>query len=79
MSYDLCIFDLDGTLIDTRVDITAAVNDMLSNYDLGKKGVDEVTGYVGDGIRKLVERCIMDNRADIEQAISVFKAAYSSR
>ncbi len=79
MGYDLCIFDLDGTLIDTRVDITAAVNDMLSNYYLGKKGVDEVTGYVGDGIRKLVERCIMDNRADIEQAISVFKAAYSSR
>ncbi len=79
MGYDLCIFDLDGTLIDTRVDITAAVNDMLSNYDLGKKGVDEVTGYVGDGIRKLVERCIMDDRVDIKQAISVFKTAYSSR
>lgn len=79
MGFDLCIFDLDGTLIDTSVDITAAVNDMLSHYDLGKKGVDEVTGYVGDGIRKLVERCIMDDRVDVKQAISVFKTAYSSR
>lgn len=79
MGFDLCIFDLDGTLIDTRMDITAAVNDMLSHYNLGTKSVDEVTDYVGDGIKKLVERCIKDSRVEMMRAVSVFETAYSSR
>jgi phosphoglycolate phosphatase len=77
MKYDLCIFDLDGTLIDTRRDITFAVNQMLLYYGIRKKSVDEVTSYVGDGIVKLVQRCIGSRSIDTDEAVSIFKHSYS--
>jgi phosphoglycolate phosphatase len=58
MAFDLLIFDFDGTLVDTRVDITNAVNDMLALFGIPPKGVDEITSYVGDGIGKIVERSL---------------------
>jgi len=73
----LYIFDLDGTLIDTRKDLTVAVNQMLALYGLESKSIDEVTSYVGDGLLKLVERCIGDNGVNISEALSAFKKAYS--
>ena len=79
MGFDLCIFDLDGTLVDTRADITAAANDMLAHYKLGAKSIDEVTGYVGDGISRLVERCLKGSGAELKEAVSLFKNAYSTR
>jgi phosphoglycolate phosphatase len=79
MSFELCIFDLDGTLVDTRADIASAANDMLAHYKLSAKSVDEVTGYVGDGITMLVERCIKDSGVELKKAVSFFINAYSSR
>jgi phosphoglycolate phosphatase len=78
VKYDLVIFDLDGTLIDTRRDITNAANEMLARYGLEAKSVAEVTGYVGDGITRLVERCIGSHRVDIGEAIALFKRSYSA-
>ncbi len=79
VNFELLIFDLDGTLIDTRKDITNSANEMLSHYGLEQKGVDEVTGYVGDGIAKLVERCIGERDVDIEEAVSLYKEIYTAR
>ncbi|HEB31904.1 MAG TPA: HAD family hydrolase [Spirochaetes bacterium] len=79
MGFELCIFDLDGTLVDTRADITAAANDMLAHYKLGAKSVDEVTGYVGDGISRLVERCLKDSGIELKRAVLIFLTAYKSR
>ncbi|MBN2322394.1 MAG: HAD-IA family hydrolase [Spirochaetes bacterium] len=76
MLFDLVIFDLDGTLIDTRFDMTTAINEVLSSYGLPEKGVEEVTGYVGDGIRVLVERCVVGSGIDITEAVSRFKDSY---
>jgi phosphoglycolate phosphatase len=76
LGFDLYIFDLDGTLIDTRQDMTTAINEMLSNYALKPKSVEEVTGYVGDGIRKLVERCLGEVSIDVEDALSIFEESY---
>jgi len=55
---DLLIFDLDGTLVDTRRDLANAVNNALRQ--MGRKEIDleTMTGYVGDGIRKLLERAL---------------------
>ncbi|UCB46533.1 MAG: HAD-IA family hydrolase [Spirochaetota bacterium] len=88
MAFDLYIFDLDGTLIDTRQDITTAVNEILHHYNLESKSVDEVTDYVGDGIRKLVQRCIeqssieqssiVNSRVSLDEAVSMFKDSYWS-
>jgi len=76
MLFDLVIFDLDGTLIDTRHDITTAVNEMLSCYGLGEKSVEEVTGFVGDGIRVLVERCLDGSGIDTAEAVTRFEDSY---
>jgi 2-phosphoglycolate phosphatase len=51
-------FDLDGTLIDSVGDIAASANHMLRSQGLPELSVDEVAGYVGDGARLLVARCV---------------------
>jgi len=79
MGFELCIFDLDGTLIDTSGDLTSAINDMLAHFNLDKMERAKVIDYVGDGIRKLVERCIHRQNVDLEEAVSFFEHAYRRR
>jgi phosphoglycolate phosphatase len=55
---DLLIFDLDGTLVDTRRDLANAVNYALHQLGKSEIDLDTVTGYVGDGVRKLLERAL---------------------
>jgi phosphoglycolate phosphatase len=52
------LFDLDGTLIDSRTDLANSINLMLA--DLNRPPLDEsiVGGFVGDGVRVLVHRCL---------------------
>jgi phosphoglycolate phosphatase len=54
----LLIFDLDGTLVDTRRDIANSVNYALNTCGLPDRSLEEVTAAVGEGIIKLIERCI---------------------
>jgi phosphoglycolate phosphatase len=58
LSVDLMLFDLDGTLIDSRADLARSVNLMLE--ELGRPGLDEdtVASFVGDGVRVLVYRSL---------------------
>ena len=56
--FDLLIFDLDGTLLDTRQDLTDAVNYALRKLGFPELDLDTVTSYVGDGVRKLLERTL---------------------
>lgn len=51
-------FDLDGTLIDSKTDLANSINLML--VDVGRPPLDEATvgGFVGDGVRVLVRRCL---------------------
>jgi 2-phosphoglycolate phosphatase len=50
------VFDLDGTLIDSRRDIAEAANAMLREHGLAPLPEHEIAGYVGDGARLLVAR-----------------------
>ncbi|TIS56650.1 phosphoglycolate phosphatase [Mesorhizobium sp.] len=50
------LFDLDGTLVDSAADLTAAVNELLASRDLPALRLDQVKAMIGGGIRKLVER-----------------------
>lgn len=52
------IFDLDGTLLDTLDDLTAAVNYALSELKLGALDKARVRRYVGNGVPKLIERAL---------------------
>lgn len=50
------LFDLDGTLVDSVPDLTAALNRLLRARGLAPFDAATVTGFVGDGVRALVER-----------------------
>lgn len=58
MKYDLVIFDLDGTLLDTLDDITHSCNVALENNGLPIHTKEEVRFMVGNGIPKLIQRAI---------------------
>jgi len=52
------VFDLDGTLADTRVDIAAACNHVLISLGRRPRSVDDISGFVGDGARLLLARAL---------------------
>jgi phosphoglycolate phosphatase len=75
----LLIFDLDGTLIDSRADLTAAVNHVLRGLALPELAPEVIVGYVGDGARLLVQRALgaaHHDRAD--EALRQFMAYYGA-
>ena len=58
MKYDTYIFDLDGTLLDTLGDLATAVNYATRTYGMPEHSIDDVRRFVGNGVRKLMERAI---------------------
>ena len=60
ITYKNYIFDLDGTLLDTLGDLAAAVNYALRQHGLPEHSLDDVRRFVGNGVRKLMERAVPD-------------------
>jgi len=54
----LVIFDLDGTLIDSRRDLAESTNEMLASYGAAARPIDEVAAMVGECAKALVERAL---------------------
>lgn len=54
--YQLAIFDLDGTLLDTLADLRQGLNYALATQGFAPRTLPEVRAFVGNGIRKLIER-----------------------
>ncbi len=74
----LLIFDLDGTLADTRQDIAEAVNHALTRLGHAPLSLEKVTSYVGDGITTLMQRALPRHAEhELEQALQAFHAFYS--
>jgi phosphoglycolate phosphatase len=65
------IFDLDGTLIDSRGDIAAATNAGLAACGLGAAPQEVITGFVGDGVGRLVDRTVAHVGGDVALAPQV--------
>jgi phosphoglycolate phosphatase len=59
-SRDLLIFDLDGTLVDSKQDLVDAVNATRAWMDRGPLPVDQISSYVGNGAPMLVKRALPD-------------------
>ncbi len=57
--YKCCIFDLDGTLVNSIYAIQKSVNMTLASFGLRDITVEETKRYVGDGYKKLVERALL--------------------
>jgi phosphoglycolate phosphatase len=67
------LFDLDGTLVDSAPDITAAVNELLATRKQPPLPVEQVKSMIGNGVRKLVERAFAASgqplgRAELDDA-----------
>jgi len=56
MHYKAVIFDLDGTLLDTLDDLHTACNYALAKNGIKERTKDEVRQFVGNGVKKLMER-----------------------
>jgi len=61
MRYKLIIFDMDGTILDTLEDLTDSLNFALKKSGMPKRSLSEVREFVGNGIRKLIERAVPAN------------------
>ena len=72
------IFDLDGTLIDSRADIVDAVNHSLQALHLGLLDAQQISQYVGDGVRNLISRSLahFDRQDLLAEGIACFKKVY---
>ena len=72
------IFDLDGTLIDSKQDLIRSVNAMLRKTGREKLHEDTISGYIGHGAPKLVARALGNGagEAEREQALKFFLAHY---
>ena len=76
MAYRLIIFDLDGTLVDSRADLSAAVNHALHAMGLPAVPLETVSSYVGEGARILMQRALGEHQDRIEQGLALFMAYY---
>lgn len=74
---DLIIFDLDGTLIDSRRDIATSVNELLGLLGKPRLANERVYGFIGNGVRRLLERSLGDaSPEEVEQSLQVFLPIY---
>ena len=79
MRYKYVLFDLDGTILDTLDDLHAAANAALRECGYPERTRDEVRRFVGNGIRKLIERAVPSGTSeeDIVRTHEAFTAYYS--
>lgn len=82
MKYQCLLFDLDGTLVDSRADLTKAINLMLSELGRAQLPDARVVSFVGEGARLLVERALRSTQksepagSEIERALRLFQHHY---
>lgn len=74
----LIIFDLDGTLIDSRLDLVHSVNATLRNFERPELPDEVVASYVGDGAPMLVRRALGDPSDEelLKKALGFFLSYY---
>ncbi len=77
--YDTVIFDLDGTLLNTLEDLKDSVNAVMHAHDYPERTLEEVRGFVGNGIRKLMERAVPREVAgdEFETVFDEFRTYYT--
>src|SRR5215469_11259765 len=74
----LLIFDLDGTLVDSRIDLANSVNAMLRHYGKPELPNDVIASYIGNGAPMLVRRSLgdPDDQSFVQEALLYFMAYY---
>jgi phosphoglycolate phosphatase len=78
-SIKLVIFDLDGTLIDSRLDLVHSVNAALRHIERPELPDDVIASYVGDGAPVLIQRALGGEAADealVRKGLEFFLSYY---
>jgi len=75
---DLLIFDLDGTLIDSRLDLAHSVNATRAHLGLAALDNERVSSYVGNGAPMLIRRALGEraSEAEVQEALEFFLEDY---
>ncbi|MGN0620792.1 MAG: HAD family hydrolase [Porcipelethomonas sp.] len=78
MKYDIAVFDMDGTILDTLEDLKDSLNFALKKSGYPERTIDEVRRFVGNGIGKLIERGVPSGteKADENRVYSDFTEHY---
>ena len=76
----LVVFDLDGTIADTKRDLALSVNAMREYMGLGPLPLEAVASYVGHGVTVLIKRALGDKAPDgaVEKGLAFFLDYYST-
>jgi phosphoglycolate phosphatase len=72
------IFDLDGTLVDSKKDLTASVNYIRNRFDLPELTEEEIAGFIGNGALMLIRRALgpRETEANVQTGLQMFLSYY---
>lgn len=75
-----CLFDLDGTLVNSLTDLALSTNEVLRNHQLPQHDISKYNHFVGNGIQKLMERALGQEHLDIlDECLREFQVVYARR
>jgi len=72
----LLVFDLDGTLVDSRLDLAHSVNAVLLSLGREKLPVDVIVSFVGDGAQDLLRRSLQASGIPLEEAVTAMPRVF---
>ncbi|MGM0568754.1 MAG: HAD family hydrolase [Elusimicrobiota bacterium] len=77
---DAIIFDLDGTLADSKDNIVDSVNQTLKEMALPEKPHDEIASCIGSGVRELIAGALgKENRHLLDTALNIYSQKFSGK
>ena len=79
MKIKAVLFDLDGTLVNSLADLADSVNFTLQEFGFATHENEKFKYFIGDGMQKLIERVLPDDKKDndsIKQVLSAFMCRY---
>ena len=76
--FNVYVFDLDGTLLDTLQDLANSVNYALRQHGMPEHSIDDIRRFVGNGVRLLMERAVPDGARNpqFEETFATFRQYY---
>lgn len=76
--FQLAVFDLDGTLLDTLGDLCSAVNHALKTFGFPERSLEEVRHFIGNGVKVLMKRAVPEGTDAVteEECLACFRQYY---
>ena len=81
MTIKACVFDMDGTLLNTLDDLATSANTVLRQHGFDSHPVEAYRTFVGSGVRNLILRALPENAREettVETCLAAFKTHYDN-